>query len=496
MQLQFQKSAVSCLNTVRSGIQYQEQTQELRLPEQMPDVGSILGAWGQVLIRSKEWRSGSMSVSGGVMTWAMYRPEEGSQPQMVEAWIPFQMKMDLPQTQYDGVIRVNPLLKGVDARVTSARKVMLRICVGVLCEATVPMSADVYEPQQIPEGIHLLTNTYPVCLPKEAGERSFTLEEELTLPASAPAVEKLLRFSLHPELIDQKVMSGKVVFRGAALIHILYLGTDGQLHSCELQTNFSQYGELESDYDEQAYADIWMALTALEMDMDEQGQLCIKAGLTGQYMILQRELIRVVEDAYGTAYKVTAQTQQLLLPMVLDEQKQLLHAQAEGKDQQLQPLDVAFYPDQPHIDRDDGGFTVQLGGYFQILGYDQQGNIAGTSARWEDTQRLPGCTDCSLQMWLNPSAQPQLSSMGDAASADVLLRAVATSQRPILMLTALEAEAFQPDPMRPSLILRRSNDESLWSIAKENGSTEQAIRQANQLTSDPEPGQLLLIPVI
>lgn len=271
MQLQFQKTVVSSLDTLRSGVWYQELTQELRLPEQMPDVGNILGAWGQVLIRSKEWRSGSVSVSGGVMVWAMYRPEDGTPPQMVEAWIPFQMKWDLPETQYDGSIRVSPLLKNVDARVTSARKVMLRCCVALSCEASAPMNVDVFSPQQVPEGVYLLERTYPMLLAKEVGEKSFSVEEELALPASAPTVEKLLRFSFHPELIDQKMMAGKVVFRGVGLIHILYLSADGQLCSCDLQAPFSQYSELEGDYDQDASADIWMALTALEMDMDDRG---------------------------------------------------------------------------------------------------------------------------------------------------------------------------------------------------------------------------------
>ena len=196
MQLQFHKNTVSCLQKIRGDVQYQEQSQELRLPEDMADVGSVLGAWGQVLIRGKEWSNGSMNVSGGVMAWAMYLPEEGTQPQMVEAWIPFQMKWDLPQTQYDGVIRVSSLLKSVDARVTSARKLMLRACVGILAEATVPMEVQYYTPPELPQSVQLLERTYPMLLPKEAGEKAFSIEEDLALPSSAPAMAKLLRFSV------------------------------------------------------------------------------------------------------------------------------------------------------------------------------------------------------------------------------------------------------------------------------------------------------------
>ena len=495
MQLQFQKNVVSCMQNIRADVQYQEQTQELRLPEQMPDIGSILGAWGQVLIRSKEWRSGSMSVSGGVMAWAMYLPEEGTQPQMVEAWIPFQMKWDLPDTQYDGVIRVSPLLKSVDARITSARKLMLRACTGVLCEACVPMSAEVYTPEEVPEGVHLLERTYPVQLPVEAGEKAFAIEEELSLPGSAPAIGKLLRFSLQPELIDQKVMSGKVVFRGVALVHILYEDAQGQLHSWDLEVPYSQYGDLESDCGQQATAQIWMAVTSLEMDVDPQGQLCLKAGLTGQYKIVDRQMIRVVEDAYGTSYKVSAQMEELSLPLLLEEQKQLLRAEGAMNDTQLRGVDLAFYPDQAHLDRNADEASGSVGGYFQLLGYDAQGLPAGTAIRWHDTITMPGCRDCAMQMQVLPSGNPQISGMG-SVGADVLVRTVTTAKQPIFMVTGLELEPMQPDPSRPSLILRRAGEESIWTIAKESGSTQEAIREANGIADEPQCGQMLLIPVL
>ena len=72
-----------------------------------------------------------------------------------------------------------------------------------------------------------------------------------------------------------------------------------------------------------------------------------------------------------------------------------------------------------------------------------------------------------------------------------------TTRQQIPMVTGLElGEARQPDPGRPSLILRRSDDRRLWDIAKESGSTMAAIRRANGLQEEPMPGQMLLIPVL
>jgi hypothetical protein len=65
------------------------------------------------------------------------------------------------------------------------------------------------------------------------------------------------------------------------------------------------------------------------------------------------------------------------------------------------------------------------------------------------------------------------------------------------MVTALEVgEPIAPDPERPSLILRRAGEMSLWELAKLCGSTVEAIENANQLCEDPLPDQMLLIPVM
>ena len=65
------------------------------------------------------------------------------------------------------------------------------------------------------------------------------------------------------------------------------------------------------------------------------------------------------------------------------------------------------------------------------------------------------------------------------------------------MLCALEIGAERlPDASRPSLVLRRMRDDSLWDIAKACGSTVEAIRHANRLEGEPDPDRMLLIPVL
>jgi hypothetical protein len=72
----------------------------------------------------------------------------------------------------------------------------------------------------------------------------------------------------------------------------------------------------------------------------------------------------------------------------------------------------------------------------------------------------------------------------------------AVMHRAMEAVTGLEqGEAKIPAANRPSVILRRLEGETLWNLAKDSGSTVDAIRKANGLSGEPVDGRMLLIPV-
>ena len=498
MQMQFHTKPLQCLQRIKEEVQTREQTQELRLTENLPDIGSVLGAWGQLLIRGKEWYSGEMDLSCGVMVCVLYQPEDGTEPRMVESWIPFQFQWDLPQTEHDGKIHVSCLLRSVDARVTAARKMMLRATVSVLGEAWTSGEVEVAQTDEVPEDIRLLKRIYPVMLTREAGEKAFVMEEELTVPASVPPIEKLLRFSLNPEVTEEKVLSGKVVFRGIGQLHILYQGTDGKLHTWDFEVPFSQYSDLDHDYEQEAQARICMGVTALELEADPEGRLHLRAGLTGQYVISDRTRLELVEDAYSIGRSVTVQREELTLPVVLDEQTKTLRGEQSVAMECSYVIDTAFYPDQPRLTRDAEGINAELSGQFQVLYYDSNGMLCGASPKWSGAYSTPADENAQVQIITTPSGIPQTAVSGEMNMwADMRLDIQTTALQSFPMVTGIETgEILKPDPGRPSLIIRSVGSNTLWEIAKETGSTEEVIRKANHLTADPKEDQLLLIPVL
>ena len=498
MELQFRNDGLGCLREAAWEVKNEEQTQEIKLPDTMPDVGKVLGAWGQVLLRGKEWRGNGMNVSGGVMVWVLYLPEGETEPRSVDTWIPFSIRWDFPQTDRDGAILAEALLKSIDARSVSARKLMVRCVVSVAGCALEPVTAEVFTPDSVPEDVYLLKRTYPMRIPRESGEKTFHMDEELSLPGNCQNARRLLRYSMNPEITDQKIMADKVVFRGMAYICALCKCDDGTVKSCDLEIPYSQYADLEREYDPNAGVRILPAVTNLDMELQENGMLRIKAGLVGQYVIYDHKPIEVVEDAYSPHRPVKLHTAQLQLPAVLEQKQESIQAEQLLEGASGEPVDVFFTVEHPRMDRRGDGVDMELPGAFQVLYYDGEGNLTGGSARWAEERRMELPRDVKLAGTSRMVGLPQASAgmEGIRMRMDLGLDTTATEESGVQMVTGLElGEVTPPAADRPSLILRRVGEESLWDMAKQYGSTEDAIRKANGLTDAPVPGQILIIPV-
>lgn len=494
MEFQFNKERISCLEPILREVQNWEESQELKLTDGMPDAGRVLGGWGQVILRGKEWRSQEVWLSGGVQVRVVYLPEDGTQPRCLEGWIPFQMKWLLPDNAPEGTVRFSCLLRFVDARSVSARRIMVRCGVAVQMQALCLVQREISIPQDIPQEVALRRCTHEVHLGLEAGEKTFTVDEELPLPGSAPQPEKLLACRLSTRITDPKVLGDKVVFRGTGELHLVYLSREGRLVSWDLSIPISQYAQLRTTHDGESQADIRCCVTDLETSLDDSGTVRCRCGLTGQYLILGRREVELTEDAYAPGRDLELSCEMLELPSMGPAVRETV-----ALDQQLAVdadtvVDVQVLPDFPQYRGADR--EGMLTGGTQVIYYGPDGSLQSAASRWELPLSWPedcrtGIPCCPGMLQIFP-ANGMLNLRGEIP---VDLEGSGVTAFP--MVTGFDlGDAGQPDPNRPSLILCRARSSDLWELAKETSSTEARIRAANGLEGDPEPERMLLIPVL
>lgn len=494
MQLAFQKDMISCMQPLLRDIQTQEQTQEVRVSDGMPDIGSILNSWGQVILRGKEWDGDTVTVNGGTMVWVQYLPEEGGAPESVECWLPFQMRWTVPDTEHEGVLLTQLMLKSVDARNTSARKMIVRTNVSALIQSMVHCQKELYCPDGLPEDVQLYTESYPVLLTAEAGEKAFSLEETFT--PQQPA-EKICGYWLLPEITEHRIMGDKVVFRGNAALNVLYQCQDGSLRSENFDLPFSQYSELDAEYEDNAEVVFWPVVTSLEMEL-EDNRFQTKAGISGQYEIRHRPVLKLVTDAYSPNRDVLLQQEQLELPGILESKVQTAHANHSAPTEAIQVVATQFLPQAATVQLSDSVATVTMQGRFQNMTVALEGDPQSQNGKWEEQIQIPTAEDCIMDVTMWPAGRPQSNLLSGQLqqTMQMKLQTDIRMKDGIPMVTGLELGEFrEPNPNRPSLILRRAGEDTLWEIAKSSGSTVADIQKANNLQTEPEADRMLLIPV-
>ena len=498
MELPFEKTVCRYWKQTLYTLVNREETQELKIPESMPDVGRVISGWGQVIIRGKDWRDRGVGISGGVMVWILYTPEDGGALQRLETWIPFQAGADFPESGEDGVIRVEPFLSAVDVRAVSSRKLMIRAGVSLLVQTMVPNEMELYRLGELPDDLETKVERYPFVLTREAGEKSFLVDEDLHLPDRMQEPEHLVYYRMNPEILEQKVLGSKAAFRGMGNLHLLYIDTEGRLNSHDFQVPFAQYLELDGEYEDDTEISILPCVTSLELDPEPDGSLRLKCGLVAQHLVNGREQVELLQDCYSPVREVWMEKQLVSVPAWLSDETRRIDLSVTVPGGEDQPVDRIFFRDPPAVKRTAGAADVEQGGSFQVLTMDTAGSYHARSGRAAQNIRLD--TECETVCFASGSGSVGLRQEAGNWRTDtqVVLDLKSLCSRPMEMVTGVKlGEEKTPDPERPSVIIRsRHPEESLWDLARRCGSTVSAIRRMNRLEGEPEEGRLLLIPVL
>ena len=490
MELQFEKKNLSCLRCLADPVLSREETGEIRLPEDLPDAASVVATWGQVILRGKEWRTGGMSTSCGVTVWVLYSSEETGEMYCVDTYLPFQFKTDFPDPGRDGQICAWGSLDSMDARVVSARKIMVRANMTLSCRAWVQEKISCPQAGEVPDDVQLKENTYPVTLCREAGEQNFALEETL----SVPEMEQWIYYTLSPKITEQKVMGDKLVYRGQCRVHMLGR-SGGKLQFWEGEMPFSQFAELENSYEQEAQGYLIPMVTAVELSRTEEGKALMKCALSCQYIILDRQMLTIAEDGYSIYREAKPVTEEMNLPCVLQMQNRESTVTCAVDRDGLQVLDITMQACPGWLDRGEGVYKMPL--WSQVLYVDPEGKIRGESCRWEETIALPAGENVRPGIY-GETGDLAVSSIGGKTqiSGKLYLSEMSDTlwEMPVLFGLSL-GEIQAKDPNRPSLILRRMGEDGLWELAKTCRTTVSAIQSANNLSAEPTVNQMLIIPI-
>ena len=500
MELLFETKSSEFLREAYYGTISQEETGETIVPDSYPDVGQILHAFGSVVLRGKDSRSGSVSLSGGIHGGVLYQPEDGSAPRALHLYMPFTVRMEHPALTERGLCDVDCRIRSADARMLNSRKVLLRVS---LCG-----SAVCYEPAEEEqcrwegcEDLQLRTASYPVVRTLEYAEKPFPMTEEAELPAGRAPMAELVRYQADVDVQESRLLGSRGVFKGNVQLKLLYRTEEEELVSWSCQLPFSQYAEFEREYDGEEELETHIALTDLSVeDANGQGKrLLINLQMLAQCIVSGAETVEIAEDAYSLHHDFVPQWREVELEGRLDRQVQQENLRAQIQAPVQSVVDTQVYLGDPVAEREGENLVVTVPAMANVLYLDHDGQLQGTTVRMETSCQTAAAETCACRAAVRPAGEAFAVPSGEGLEVRCAV-AVTMDTRSSQTFRSLSGGQMSDEPVptadRPSVILRAVGpQDTLWSLAKACCSTTDAICAANGISEGPLPEGMLLIPV-
>ena len=501
MELEFKQTELPHLKCIMQEVRYQEETGEAIVPDSYPDIGSIIDSFAVVILRGKDLREGSITVSGGIKGGVLYQPEDETGLKNLDFYLPFTLKMDHSKITENTKVICSVCVRSVDGRMINSRKAMLRAELGCHVTAYESTKLQLFELQKRSDDLQLLSQTYDIHLPLETSEKAFTIVDSMQLPSDLPSIDRICKHFCRLDLTDRKVVGNKGVFKGIAMSKLLYLSENDELCVYEQQIPFSQYCEFTSDQDEEVLS-VVPVMTGYDLELTSQEPIRsaqVTIHILAQGIISGTHTVTLTEDAFSTSEDLTPAWQEFELTCQLDRRsaQHLVRCHTGGDISRC--IDTDIYVGFPAFERTDRSICSKLPIKVHAI-INSNGSISGAISKTELVQEtaVSPQAQCAMQVDSIEIAETVLLTDGMETRCNIQTKAIFYTEQVMKSLCGGTLE--EPDSSREkasSVILKRiPADTPLWDIAKKYRTKPHAIQVVNHLNEEILPEDcVLLIPI-
>ena len=501
MEAMLKSNSYSCYDKVFSQVLHREESQESIVPDRLPDIVSVISAGGPALIRSKDVGEGKIRLEANVPVRVSYYSESGD-ISCLDVNIPFYLSVENADIPQGGICVVGLTLIEISARIQNPRK----LCI----TASIDIALDCYDkretvfaesPQEDPCSIHALTHTADVSYVGMVSEKTFVLTDEFLLEEESTPIEEILEQSVRLETGEFQHVGTKLILKGTAFSRILYRSALMAIDTAEFATQFSQIFETE-DGQAASTADAVLLLSGAYFD--------IAPGYDGR--TVQMELHAVVQtrayitdqvpylaEAYSNRYALSLrrESREICCVRRAVEMRESLREQIDLAPEVTEA--VLYHADVLGTEVNESALSVRFG--LKILAKREDGRCfilsRNASVRFKGDSDSDGA---ALRISSIRIEDAHMTASGNHAEVRLNVTAVAQiiEEGELTCIQGISYDESAPLDLsnRPSLvIMKASSSDDLWSIARDNCSSVEAIEAANELDrSGAAWEKLILIP--
>ena len=501
MDMELQRTQLGDWRPIYETMVCQEETLESIVPDAMPDMVRIVQAEATALLRQKEAAENSVRVTGTARTAILYVPEGNGEPCVLEVNLPFLIHSEHAGLHGDCMVMTELKVIGADAQMLNPRKVLVRVelvaRLMVYGEERRLITAGVVSEEEHLQVLQEVQKDYSTA---DIMAKAFTFSDVLQIPSSRPRPERLLYCKARCGTAEAKVIGRKLVVKGQVELTALYWGGDSvAAMRCELP--FSQVVETRLD-GEECVAVAGAVLTGIHCRLREDGEIEVSLDMMLQAVVEHERTLTLMTDLYSTAHSLTVRREDVPLTMLQDrgELRQMVRQMCPAALAVRQVLDCTFTVGTlSQSPSGTGMMTVTAMTYANVLYLTEENELCAASytipASCELSVPEGCCCDCTCALAGESSVMPVSDGMDVRFEVLFSYRVMRDYTVSAVSSAQLHEEEAESQP-RPSVIVRKAaTGERLWDMAKECGSTVDAIRRANDLDGEEVPsGAVLLIP--
>ena len=474
--------------------QQREVSAEVIVPDTQADVYSVLSTAALCQIKQKILHRDMVTVEGVVEIEALCQEEQEERWQIVRGSVPFSHEIEIPGCTEESVAQLRLEVLRCDALIRNPRKLQLQAQLGAAVhlfeKSRFTVSESAGGSQE--EDIQLLTEPVELEVLRAVCEKKLVATDEIQTGQQG----RLLHYSVDWRQEEQRILSGKVMLRGSALLQTVFV-RENRLEKQEYAIPFSQVVECEGvepgDTVTIEYQTMQSQVTLLE---GEAPALSCSLTGTATACFVRKLRVSVLRDMYSTRYATDCKRENLACP-------------AWKCFEQAIPTEDTCQPQEPAVSVMD--CRVRARGFVDDRGY--MGGIYHVRILYCCAGGHLHCAEHTVKVVSDRAVEAQMLTVRagwkevGAQAADgairltftALLRGKGLVEQPCVQVSQCVLDSQQPRQAPPAgtLVLRAVQaGETPWSIAKQYGSRVGQILASNKLDASAQmtPGQLMIVP--
>lgn len=490
MELGLQFEEITAFETVETQASTHEETLETAIPEYCPDINRIVETAGQLCIREKLMSDDHYMVSGVVKVTVLYTSEEVAGLKSLQLSVPFSCRMEERGIKACKAVCVTGRLLMLEAKAVTSRRLYLRVLPEICGIGFRPVQRKLCCGTETESSIRLRREKMTLPLMTGAAEQEFTYTGETMLEEKMP--EELLFYRMCPKVLSTQRVGNKLMVKGELWLCAMYRTAESLLERYETDLPFSQIVEAGELPEEARHVVVPMLCEsdARLLRTEEGGGFGVTARIALCMRTYEERVIDCVADLYSTRYDALPQQEGIVFPIAYPpaEILQEVTLQPEVSGTQVFLTNVECTQVIPVSEENRQLLRTSVNG--RLLYLDESGAPVTTETSQEvsiSVDAMPAsvrATCCIAGLQCGSTCQLRV---------PVTFRLEDAKQETVSVITCLKLEEEATPRKAPSLVLRRMQEgETLWDVAKQYRTDEEAIRQANP--KEDADNRMLLIP--